>query len=170
MTTKTNKILLLICSISLLFPLALSALQNTQLIDSLIISGREHYEKGHSDHATHILIRAQELAEDIQDNDQLQSINRLLAGIYEKQGDYRSANIYLRKLQNIQDSQFLLQLEKIRFYEPDDARPIKHQTYIEKLEIAKKNQLILSFIILFVILFISFIIEFTLKTPVLSEW
>jgi len=158
MTTKTNKILLLVCSISLFFPLALPAVQNAQLIDSLIVSGREHFKEGRSDHATSVLLRAYELAEVIQDNDQLQSIGRLLAEIYEKQGDYKSANIYLRKLQNIQDSQFLLQLEKIHFYEQDDVRPLKHQTYIEKLEIAKKNQLILSFIFLFAILFISFII------------
>ena len=158
MVSERNRILLLISSIVLFFPFALSAIQNTQLVDSLIMYGREDIELGHYDNAIDFFLHALDLAQNIEDKSRLMDINKLLSETYEKRGDYRSANIYLRKLQNIQDSQFLLQLEKIHFYEQDNVRPIKHQTYIEKLEIAKKNQLIISLILLFVILFISFII------------
>ena len=152
MATKTNKFLVLFCSICLFIPLALSAVQNTSLLDSLMISGKENYESGRSDHAIFILLRAQELAENLQDIEQLQSIDRLLAEIYEEQGDYQSANIYLRKLQNIQDSLSLLQSGQILYYEDDETRLIRHQQYIEKFEIDKTNQLTLFFIILVVIL------------------
>jgi len=155
MATKTNKFLVLFCSICLFIPLALSAVQNTQLLDSLFILGRERFEKGHSDNATHILLRAQELAENLQDIDQLKSIDRLLAEIYEEQRDYQSANIYLRKLQNIQDSLSLLQSGQILYYEDDETRLIRYQQYVEKLEIDKRNQLILFFIFLVVILIVA---------------
>ncbi|MCD6329568.1 MAG: hypothetical protein J7M10_04310, partial [Candidatus Cloacimonetes bacterium] len=62
MAAKTNKFLLLFCSICLFIPLALSAVQNTSILDSLMISGKENYERGRSDHAIFILLRAQELA------------------------------------------------------------------------------------------------------------
>jgi len=160
METKINKILLLVCSISLLFPLALSAVQNTQLLDSLLVSGKENFEKGRENHAIYILLRAKELAEDLQDIEKIISINRLFAEIYEKQGDYKSANVYLRRLQNIQDSLSLLQLEQIYFYEQDETKPFKHQTYIEGLEISKKYQFNLFVILIFAVMLISFIIIF----------
>jgi len=77
-------------------------------------------------------LRAQELAENLQDIEQLQSIDRLLAEIYEEQGDYQSANIYLRKLQNIQDSLSLLQSGQILYYEDDETRLIRYQQYVRK--------------------------------------
>ncbi len=158
METKINKILLLVCSISLLFPLALSAVQNTQILDSLIVSGKENFEKGRDNYAIYILLRAKELAENLQDVDKIISINRLFAEIYEKQEDYKSANIYLRRLQNIQDSLLLQHLEQIYFYEQDETKSLKHQTYIEGLEISKRNQFTLFVILFFVLMLISFIV------------
>jgi len=158
METKINKILLLVCSISLLFPHALSAVQNTQLLDSLLLSSKENFEKGRENHAIYILLRAKELAENIQDIEKIISINRLFAEIYEKQGDYKTANVYLWRLQNIQDSLSLLHLEQIYFYEQDESKPLKHQTYIEGLEISKKNQFTLFVILFLVLMLISFIV------------
>ena len=160
MAAKTNKFLLLFCSICLFIPLALSAVQNTSILDSLMISGKENYERGRSDHAIFILLRAQELAENLQDIDKIISINKLLAEIYENQEDYKSANIYLKKIQTIQDGLSLLQLEQIHYYEQDETRPLKHQTYIERLELAKRNQLILFVIIISALLLILFILIF----------
>ncbi len=158
METKINKILLLVCCISLLFPLALSAVQNTQLLDSLIVSGKDNFDKGRDNHAIYILLRAKELAEELEDVEKIISINKLFAEIYENKGDYKTANVYLRRLQNIQDSLSLLQLEQIYFYEQDESKPLKHQTYIEELELSKRNQFNLFVIIIFALLLISFII------------
>ncbi|MBN2016766.1 MAG: PAS domain S-box protein [Candidatus Cloacimonetes bacterium] len=158
MDKRKSRIIVLICSIGLIFPLFLLAIENATLIDSLIISGKMHMNRGRSDYAVYLLMNALQRARDAGERERLRESMQLLAQAHENLGDYKTANIYLKKMQRIQDSLFVFQLEKAGYIKSDSVLTLSHHEYIGKLESSKKRQFYVFFIILIMILFASTLI------------
>lgn len=118
--------------------------ENSSFADSLIIFGRSQFEQGRSTQALSPLLKAERIAKETNNLNQLKQIYTLLGLIYEDEGEFREASEYYKKLSSI--SEKIAQHKIEAGYDADNVIPLKE--YYERLKVKRKNDLILFSIIL----------------------